>query len=93
MEAEKQLSLKNCYIKQSKSAKMLATTLHMMQGTPYIYQGEELGMKNAGFTSISQYRDVESLNAYNQLKEAGKSETDIIEILQQKSRDNARTSW
>ncbi|API92773.1 trehalose-6-phosphate hydrolase [Virgibacillus pantothenticus] len=75
----------------AESAKMLATTLHMMQGTPYIYQGEELGMKNAGFTSISQYRDVESLNAYNQLKEAGKSETDIIEILQQKSRDNART--
>lgn len=75
----------------AESAKMLATTLHMMQGTPYIYQGEELGMKNAGFTSINQYRDVESLNAYKQLKKEGKSETAIIKILQQKSRDNART--
>ncbi|SHH65600.1 alpha,alpha-phosphotrehalase [Virgibacillus chiguensis] len=73
------------------SAKMLATTLHMMQGTPYIYQGEEFGMKNAGFDSIDQYRDVETHNAYHHLKKAGKSETEILDILQQKSRDNART--
>lgn len=73
------------------SAKMLATTIHMMQGTPYIYQGEEFGMTNPGFTSIEQYRDVESLNAYENLKQQGKSEQEIIAILQQKSRDNART--
>ncbi|WP_058309138.1 alpha,alpha-phosphotrehalase [Gracilibacillus massiliensis] len=73
------------------SAKMLATTIHMMQGTPYIYQGEEFGMTNPGFTSIEQYRDVESLNAYENLKQQGKPEQEILEILQQKSRDNART--
>ncbi|MRG84755.1 alpha,alpha-phosphotrehalase [Salinibacillus xinjiangensis] len=73
------------------SAKMLATTLHMMQGTPYIYQGEEFGMMNPHFTSLEQYRDVESINAFNILKAEGKTEQEIIEILQQKSRDNART--
>ncbi|MCJ0930381.1 alpha,alpha-phosphotrehalase [Virgibacillus halodenitrificans] len=73
------------------SAKMLATTLHMMQGTPYIYQGEEIGMTNPGFSSIRQYRDVESHNAYNLMKEEGKSEQEIMAILQRKSRDNART--
>lgn len=73
------------------SAKMLATTLHMMQGTPYIYQGEEIGMTNPGFTSIDDYRDVESLNAYQELQKAGKSEQEILAILGQKSRDNART--
>lgn len=77
------------YLKES--AKMLATTIHMMEGTPYIYQGEEIGMTNPYFTSIDQYRDVESINAYHILKEQGKSEQEIIEILQQKSRDNART--
>ncbi|QHS23266.1 alpha,alpha-phosphotrehalase [Virgibacillus sp. MSP4-1] len=74
-----------------KSAKMLGTTIHMMQGTPYIYQGEEFGMTNPGFTSIDQYRDVESLNAYKLLQQEGKSDEEIIGILQQKSRDNART--
>lgn len=73
------------------SAKMLATTLHMMQGTPYIYQGEEIGMTNPNFTSLEDYRDVESLNAYQSLKKAGKTEEDILAILQQKSRDNSRT--
>src|SRR5699024_936296 len=73
------------------SAKMLATTLHMMQGTPYIYQGEEIGMTNPNFTSIEQYRDVESLNAYKKLEQEGKTEKEIISILQQKSRDNGRT--
>ncbi|WP_156290244.1 alpha,alpha-phosphotrehalase [Oceanobacillus salinisoli] len=73
------------------SAKMLATTLHMMKGTPYIYQGEEFGMTNPNFTFIDEYRDVESLNAYKMLKEEGKSEQEILDILQQKSRDNART--
>ncbi|WP_318614070.1 alpha,alpha-phosphotrehalase [Sporosarcina sp. YIM B06819] len=73
------------------SAKMLATTLHMMNGTPYIYQGEEIGMTNHNFAKINDYRDVESLNAYQSMQNEGKSEQEIIGILQQKSRDNART--
>jgi trehalose-6-phosphate hydrolase len=73
------------------SAKMLATTIHMMQGTPYIYQGEEFGMTNPKFESIDQYRDVESLNMFNLLKEEGNSEGEVLEILKQKSRDNSRT--
>ncbi|WP_347862082.1 alpha,alpha-phosphotrehalase [Salimicrobium sp. PL1-032A] len=73
------------------SAKMLATTMHMMKGTPYIYQGEEIGMPNPGFDSIDQYRDVESLNSYEIMKQEGKTEEEIMGILQQKSRDNSRT--
>jgi len=73
------------------SSKMLATTLHMMKGTPYIYQGEEIGMTNPNFTSIDDYRDVESINAYKRLQQEGKSKEEIIEILNQKSRDNGRT--
>ncbi|TWL90450.1 hypothetical protein CHCC15290_1528 [Bacillus licheniformis] len=76
---------------RKKSAKMLATAIHMLQGTPYIYQGEELGMTNPKFDDISLYRDVESLNMYRILKEAGKPEAEIIEILKAKSRDNSRT--
>lgn len=73
------------------SAKMLATTMHMMQGTPYIYQGEEIGMTNPKFDDISSYRDVESLNIYSILKEKGHSDEEILEILRHKSRDNSRT--
>src|SRR5690625_2514530 len=73
------------------SAKMLATTLHLMNGTPYIYQGEEIGMTNPNFSKIEEYRDVESLNAYKNLQKEGKTEEEIIGILQQKSRDNGRT--
>ncbi|MGA4721572.1 alpha,alpha-phosphotrehalase [Fictibacillus nanhaiensis] len=73
------------------SAKMLATTIHMMQGTPYIYQGEEFGMTNPKFTKIDQYRDVESLNMFNLLKEEGYTEKEVLEILKHKSRDNSRT--
>lgn len=73
------------------SAKMLATTLHMMRGTPYVYQGEEIGMTNHYFDSLEQYRDVESINAYNILKAEGKDEAYILKVLQEKSRDNART--
>ncbi|MCM3706565.1 MULTISPECIES: alpha,alpha-phosphotrehalase [Cytobacillus] len=73
------------------SAKMLATAIHMMQGTPYIYQGEEFGMTNPGFDSIDEYRDVESLNVYSILKEKGMAEKEIINILKSKSRDNSRT--
>ncbi|WP_227394313.1 alpha,alpha-phosphotrehalase [Jeotgalibacillus aurantiacus] len=75
----------------NESAKMLATVIHMMQGTPYIYQGEEFGMTNPKFTTINEYRDVESLNIYNILKEEGKNESEILEILKHKSRDNSRT--
>jgi len=73
------------------SAKMLATAIHFQKGTPYIYQGEEIGMTNAYFTDIAQYRDVESINFYNILKDKGMSESEIHEILQAKSRDNSRT--
>lgn len=73
------------------SAKMLATTIHMMQGTPYIYQGEEFGMTNPKFDNIDDYRDVESLNIFEIKKNEGLSEQEIIEILKQKSRDNSRT--
>ena len=75
----------------AESAKMLATSIHLMRGTPYIYQGEEFGMKNPGYTSIDQYRDVESINYYNILKEQGVAESEILEILRAKSRDNSRT--
>ncbi|OQP07138.1 alpha,alpha-phosphotrehalase [Geobacillus sp. 46C-IIa] len=73
------------------SAKMLATTIHLMQGTPYIYQGEEIGMTDPKFTDIRDYRDVESLNMHRILQEQGKSEQEVLEILQRKSRDNSRT--
>lgn len=73
------------------SAKMLATCIHLMRGTPYIYQGEELGMTNPHYQEISQYRDVESLNYYEILLKQGKSEKEALEILAARSRDNART--
>jgi oligo-1,6-glucosidase len=78
---------------REKSAKMLATCLHFMQGTPYIYQGEELGMTNASFTDIGEYRDIESINAYTTLVEREKSvtKTDMLRYLGLRSRDNART--
>ena len=75
----------------NKSAKMLATVLHGLQGTPYIYQGEEFGMTNPYFDNISKYRDVESTNNYKILLDKGYSEEEAIEILMQKSRDNSRT--
>ncbi|WP_079508189.1 alpha,alpha-phosphotrehalase [Mesobacillus jeotgali] len=73
------------------SAKMLATAIHMMQGTPYIYQGEEIGMTNPYFEKIEDYRDVESLNMYKIKLEEGMPEEEILNILQSKSRDNSRT--
>ena len=74
------------------SAKMLATFTHMLQGTPYIYQGEEIGMTNVSFESIDDYHDVETLNMYHEMvdeKEADPNE--IMRIVHAKSRDNART--
>ena len=73
------------------SAKMLSTFTHLMRGTPYIYQGEEIGMTNAGFTDIAQYRDVESTNYYKILLDKGLSSRDALHILAQRSRDNGRT--
>ncbi|PKH20990.1 alpha,alpha-phosphotrehalase [Enterobacterales bacterium CwR94] len=75
----------------TQSAVLLAMVLHGMQGTPYIYQGEEIGMTNPHFTDITQYRDVESLNAWQRLRAQGISEENVLGILAQKSRDNART--
>jgi alpha,alpha-phosphotrehalase len=75
----------------NESAKMLATVLHGLQGTPYIYQGEEFGMTNPYFDNIEKYRDVESTNNYKILLNKGCSEEEAIEILMQKSRDNSRT--
>ncbi|MBY7006026.1 alpha,alpha-phosphotrehalase, partial [Clostridium botulinum] len=74
-----------------KSGKMLGTCIHMMRGTPYIYQGEEFGMTNPNFNSIDEYRDVESKNYYNILKENNVDEEEIYKILACKSRDNSRT--
>lgn len=73
------------------SAKMLAACIHLLRGTPYVFQGEELGMTNAGYTDIGQYRDVESLNYYQILLRSGKTEAEALEILRQRSRDNGRT--
>jgi trehalose-6-phosphate hydrolase len=73
------------------SAKILASALHMMQGTPYIYQGEEIGMTNPGYTSIEKYRDLESTNNYSILvDEKGINSIIALDILAQKSRDNSR---
>ncbi|MBR9787843.1 MAG: alpha,alpha-phosphotrehalase [Vibrionaceae bacterium] len=74
------------------SAKMLAASVHMMQGTPYVYQGEEIGMTNPGYSEISQYRDVESTNMYDIMVDRdGVSHQEMMAILAQKSRDNSRT--
>ncbi|MDO4295216.1 MAG: alpha-glucosidase [bacterium] len=79
---------------RERSAKMLATCLHMMQGTPYIYQGEELGMTNVPFQGIEDFRDIESINAFHELTEAGiMSEERMLECIRYKSRDNARTPF
>ncbi len=73
------------------SAKMLATAIHLLRGTPYIYQGEEFGMTNPYFDRIELYNDIESINHYHILRNQGKNEKEVIEILQEKSRDNSRT--
>lgn len=74
------------------SAKMLATCIHMMKGTPYVYQGEELGMTNAYFDDLSQYRDIESIQFYKQYTKNGCIDPDtMMRALQLRGRDNART--
>ena len=73
------------------SAKTLGTVLHMLRGTPYVYQGEELGMTNAGYTAIGQYADIESVNFYGLATTSGLAADDVLAGLAGKSRDNART--
>lgn len=73
------------------SARSLAMLIHLMRGTPYIYQGEELGMTNAYFTDINQYRDVESTNYFRILTEGGTSKEEALDIIAARSRDNGRT--
>lgn len=74
-----------------RSATVLAATIHMMRGTPYIYQGEEIGMTNPGFERIEDYRDVETLNYYHILRERGLSEEEVMRVIKARSRDNSRT--
>ena len=76
---------------RKESAKMLATMLHGMQGTPYIYQGEELGMTNVQFDSIEEYEDIETLNMYKERLEKGYQPEEIMHSIYARSRDNART--
>jgi oligo-1,6-glucosidase len=73
------------------SAKTIATTLHLLRGTPYVYQGEEIGLRNAPFTSIEEYRDVESRNHHRIATDAGAPEEQVMEALALKSRDHGRT--
>lgn len=73
------------------SAKMLGTVIHCLRGTPYVYQGEEIGMTNPGFTSLDQYRDVESINHFHILRDRGLHEDSAYDILRVHSRDNSRT--
>jgi oligo-1,6-glucosidase len=76
---------------RKESAKMLATLLHMMKGTPYVYQGEEIGMTNVAFPGIEDYRDIETLNYFREATEAGVPAGKAMESIYAKGRDNART--
>ena len=72
-------------------AKLLATSLYLLQGTPYLYQGEEIGMTDPGFSRLDQYRDIESLNLYALKRQQGLSDTETLALLAARSRDNSRT--
>jgi oligo-1,6-glucosidase len=76
---------------RERSAKLLAAVLHLHRGTPYIYQGEELGMTNVPFTHVTDFRDVETLNHYRHAVAAGADPGDVVDALRHRSRDNART--
>ena len=79
---------------RTESAKMLGTFLHMLKGTPYIYQGEEIGMTNVKFDNINDYKDIETLNAYKDFTESGrKSHDEIMSAIYKRGRDNARTPF
>ena len=71
--------------------KMLATCTHLMKGTPYVYEGDELGMTNPGFASIDDFRDVETLNYYRIMLESGKTPEEALQIVNERSRDDGRT--
>ncbi|MDF2882923.1 MAG: glucohydrolase [Clostridiaceae bacterium] len=73
------------------SAKMLATCMYLMQGTPYIYQGEEIGMTNANFQQVSDYKDIHTLNCYNEFIHKGMTHEQLINVMKHLSRDNSRT--
>lgn len=75
---------------REKSAEMLATTVHLLRGTPYIYQGEEIGMTDPDYDSIDDYVDVEAINAYRELLERGMSSDEAFDIVHSKARDNSR---
>ena len=72
-------------------AKLLATSLYLLQGTPYLYQGEEIGMTDPGFSRLEQYRDIESLNLYALKRQQGLSDAETLALLAARSRDNSRT--
>ena len=74
-----------------RSATLLATLLHLHRGTPYVYQGEEIGMTNAPFSTIDDYRDIESVNHYRHAVAAGADPAELLAALRHRSRDNART--
>ncbi|WP_429374909.1 alpha,alpha-phosphotrehalase [Paenibacillus sp. DS2015] len=76
---------------RTESAKLLATTLHGLQGTPYVYQGEEIGMPNPVWNNIDEFRDIESKNMYRILQEQGKEPDEALNIIRERSRDNSRT--
>jgi len=76
---------------RTQGAKLLATSLYLLQGTPYLYQGEEIGMTDPGFTCLDQYRDIESLNIYALKRQQGLSEAETLALLAARSRDNSRT--
>lgn len=76
---------------REQSAKMLALCLHGMKGTPYIYQGEEIGMTNVSFPSIQSYKDIETLNWFNEKKDKDNKEKDLLKPIHERGRDNART--
>lgn len=76
---------------RAEGATMLAAAIHLSRGTPYIYMGEEIGMIDPDFESMADYVDIESINAYQELLAAGKSEKEAFAIIQAKSRDNSRT--
>lgn len=79
---------------REESAKMLATCIHMMKGTPYVYQGEELGMTNVKFESLDDYRDIETFNAYKDYVGSGKkTKEEMMEAIYKRGRDNARTPF
>ena len=76
---------------RNEGATMLAASIHLSRGTPYIYMGEEIGMVDPDYDSMADYVDVESINAYQMLLKEGKSEQEAFQIIQAKSRDNSRT--